>query len=87
MSDFDDLMDELKQHRDELRLQIHLASRELKDEWGELEEKMDDFSGKAKKFADDAKIKETGEGLSEALSKVGHELKVGYERIRDALKD
>ena len=40
MDDFDDLMDELKQKRDELRVQMNLASREFKEEWDELEEKM-----------------------------------------------
>ena len=87
MSGFDDLMQDLKQVRDEMRLQIHLASKEAKEEWDELEDKMEDFSAKAKKFSDDAKLKETGEGLSDALSKVGHELKLGYERLRKAMKD
>ena len=86
MSDIDDLMEELKQKRDELRVQVHLASKEIKEEWDELEEKMDHFAGEAKKFADDAKLKETGSGLGDALSNLGHELKLGYERIRDALK-
>ena len=87
MSGFDDLMQDLKQVRDEMRLQIHLASKEAKEEWDELEDKMEDFSAKAKKFSDDAKLKETGEGLSDALGKVGHELKLGYERLRKAMKD
>ena len=54
MTDFDDMIDELKQKRDELRVQMHLASKEVKDEWNELEEKMEDFSGKAKQFSSDA---------------------------------
>ena len=87
MSDLEDLVDDLKQKRDELRLQINLASREIKDEWKELEEKMDEFSGKVSKFAGDAQLKETGEGLGHALGQVGQELKSGYERIRDAIKD
>ena len=87
MSDLDDLVDDLKRKRDELRLQVNLASREIKDEWKELEEKMDEFSGKVSKFAGDAQLKETGEGLGHALGQVGQELKHGYERIRDAIKD
>ena len=86
MADFDELLEELKQKRDELRVQVHLASKEIKDEWEELEEKMEEFSGKAKQFADDAKLKETGSGLGDALGHLGQELKLGYERIRDALK-
>ena len=87
MTDVQELLDDLKQKRDELRLQMHLASKEIKDEWEELEEKMEDFTGKAKRFADDAKLKETGEGLGDALGKVGHEIKLGYERLKKAMKD
>ena len=87
MTDFDDIIEELKQKRDELRVQINLASKEVKDEWEELEEKMEDFSGKAKQFAGDAKLKETGEGIGDVLSQLGGELKRGYERIREAIKD
>jgi chromosome segregation ATPase len=83
----EEMLDDLKQKRDELRVQMHLASKEVKEEWEELEEKMEEFSGKAKQFADDAKLKETGSGLGEALGKLGHELKLGYERVRDAIKD
>ena len=80
MSDFDDLVADLKQKRDELRVQIHLASKEAQDEWQELEEKMQDFSEKAE-------LGKTGEGLGEALGKLGSELKLGYQRIRDAIKE
>ena len=87
MTDLETLLEELKQKRDELRVRMHLASKEIKDEWEELEEKMEEFSGKAKQFADEAKLKETGEGLGEALGKVGQELKLGYERLKKAMKD
>lgn len=87
MTDFNELFEQLRQTRDEVRVQMHLASREMKDEWEDLEEKMEDFSVKAKQFAEDAHLKETGAGLGEALGQVGHELKLGYERIRDAIKD
>ena len=87
MTDFDDIIEELKQKRDEIRVQINLASKEVKEEWEELEEKMEDFSGKAKQFSNDAKLKEAGEGIGEALSQLSGELKRGYERIREALRD
>jgi len=87
MADIDEILEDLKQKRDELRVQIHLASKEVKDEWEELEEKMEDFSGKARQFAGDAKLKETGAGIGEALGQLGSELKRGYERIRNAIGD
>jgi len=87
MDDFDDLIDELKQKRDELRVQMNLATREAKDEWEELEAKMEEFTAKAKSFPEDAQIKETGEGLGEALGQLGGEISKGYERLRKAIKD
>lgn len=80
MSDIDDIIEDLKQRRDELRLQIHLASKEANDEWNELEEKME-------KFTADAKLTETRAGVSEALGQLGQELKLGYGRIWQAIKD
>lgn len=87
MADIDEIVEELKQRRDELRVKVNLASKEIKDEWEELEEKMEEFAGKAKQFADDAKLKETGEGVGGALGQLGHELKAGYDRIWEALRD
>lgn len=80
MSEFDDLVADLKQKRDELRLKIHLASKEAQEEWQELEEKMQQFSSRAE-------LGKTGEGIGDALGKVGEELKLGYKRIRDAIKE
>lgn len=79
MADFDDVVQQLKQKRDELRVQIHLASKEVQEEWEELEDKLEDFSARAK-------LGETGAGVGDALGQLGHELKQGYEKIRDAIK-
>lgn len=87
MSDFYAIIEDLKQKRDELRLRVHLASKEIREEWAELEKKMEDFSVKARQFSEDAKLKETGAGIDDALKQLGGELKRGYERIRDAMKD
>lgn len=80
MAKIDDLVSELKQKRDELKLQIHLGSKEARDEWEELEVKMGEFRRKAD-------LDKTGEGLESALENLGDELKAGYRRIRDAIKD
>ena len=80
MSEFDDLIADLKQKRDELRLKIHLASKEAQDEWDELEEKMQEFSSRAE-------LDKTGEGLGDAFAKLGEELELGYKRIRNAVKE
>ena len=79
MADFDKMLKDLKEKRDELRVRIHLASRELQDEWQELEQKMEDFSRRAR-------LKESGTAVSKALGALGTELKSGYQRIHRALK-
>jgi hypothetical protein len=80
MGEFEDLVADLRQKRDELRLQMHLASKEAQDEWEELEEKMQEFSSRAE-------LGKTGEGLGDALGKLGQELKLGYKRLRNAIKE
>ena len=80
MSELDDLIQDLKQKRDELHLQMHLASKEAKDEWDELEEKLEGFTAKAK-------LEETGEGIGSALGELGNELKLGYQLIWKAIKE
>ena len=80
MSDLDELLEQIKQKRDELRVQVHLASKEIQDEWEELEEKVEDFTTRAK-------LGETGTGVGQALGELGGELKKGYERSRDAIKE
>ena len=80
VSDLGDLIKQLKQKRDELGVQANLASRQIMDEWRELDDKMEDFLAKAK-------LGETGEGMGSALGQLGHELKQGYDRVRNAIKD
>jgi hypothetical protein len=59
----------------------------MKDEWNELEEKLGELTEKAGEIAAEANIKETGEGVSRALSQLVDEIKLGYDRIWKALKD
>lgn len=80
MSEYDKILEQLKRKRDELRLQMHLASKDINDDWEELEQKM-------KRFAQKAELQRSGEGVSDAMQALGRELKEGYERVRRALKD
>jgi hypothetical protein len=80
MDDIDELIGDLKKKRDELRVQVNLASKDIRDEWNELEKKM-------QKFSNDAQLRDTGKGVGKALGALGQELKLGYERIRKALRD
>ena len=78
MSDFDKLKADLERIRDEVRLKMHLASMEAKEEWTELE-------GKWQSFSDRAEVDKSKEGLGAALGEVGEELKQAYRRLRNAL--
>ena len=78
MSHIESLIEELKQARDELRLQIHLGSKELQDEWAKLEPKCDEF-------LKEADLEESAERLGAATRALGEELKQAYERVRSAL--
>ena len=80
VTDLDDLWEDLKQKRDKLRVQIHLGSKEVQDEWEELEGKMNHFSATAE-------LGKTGEGVGDALGQLGNELKQGYDRVREAIKE
>ncbi len=78
MSQIDSLIEELNQARDELRLQIHLGSKELQDEWAKLEPKWDEFVKRAD-------LEDSAQRLGAATRALGEELKKAYERVRAAL--
>ncbi len=78
MPDVDKITQELATARDELKLKMHLASKDLQDEWDALEEKYDEVVTKAK-------LDETAEGLGAAGSLLIDEIKKGYERIKAAI--
>ncbi len=78
MPDIKEIIDEAKQARDEIKLKIHLGSKELQDEWGELEDKWDAFESKAK-------LGESAEDISEAASLLGEEFVTAFKRIKSAL--
>ena len=80
MPRFKDMLDNLQQKRDELKVKIHLGSMEARDEWSTLEKKWE-------KFAKDA-VKELDEGskaVGEELDALGDELAKGYEVIKKKL--
>ena len=87
MSDFkqemQDLAAALKQQRDELRVEMHLAKAEIKDDWEELEKQWSHFSQKMKHTGGEAA--DAGEDIGEAMQQLGEELKKGYKRIRNSL--
>jgi len=78
--DLEKLMATLAQQRDELKLQMHLAKAEAKDEWNALEGKWGQAQGKLGEVP--AAAGESLEDVRAAASLLAEELKIGYERIR-----
>jgi len=74
------LLEDLKQQRDELRLQMHLAKAEAQEEWDELEDKWDDIRPKLEKVKDHTT--EASREAWSALELAGESIKKGYQRIR-----
>ncbi len=78
MSGNSSIFDDLKTLRDEINLQIHLASKDLQDEWTGLEDKWSEFSS-------NARLNESADEIGDALGDLGEDLKLAFERIRKAL--
>lgn len=74
------LMDTLAQQRDELKLQVHLAKAEAKDEWNALEGKWDQAQAKLDQLR--GATEQTLDEVGAATTLLLDELKRGYERIR-----
>jgi len=74
----------LQQARDELRVDMHLAKAEIREDWEELEKQWEHFRQKMHRVGHEAA--EAGEDVAEATSLLGAELKKGYQRIRKILR-
>lgn len=76
----EDLFEDLKQQRDELRVQMHLAKTEAKQEWDKLEDKWEDIRPKLDKIKDHTT--DASKEAWSALELAGEAIKKGYQRIR-----
>ena len=84
-NEFDNLLEKLKSERDELKLKLHLASLEAKEEFEEAEKNWNTLKIKAAEIADDSK--ETSEEFIAKAKIVGEELKDAYSRISKRLSE
>ena len=77
MTMFKELMDELAQARDELRLQLHLGTKEAEDEWNDLTKDWDTFLSKSQ-------FDQSAEEVAEAARDLGLKMKAAYDRVKKA---
>jgi hypothetical protein len=81
----DEVINKLKQERDEIRLQIHLANMEGKDEYDRISRKVDQLTDQYEPVKD--AVEDTAENIFTALGMVADELKVGFKRVRKTITE
>ncbi len=81
--EYSELTNFLQRERDEVKVRMHLANADAKDQWHKVEANWEKFQSRASVVA---KVTEqSAKEVGEATQLVGAELKDGYRRIRDTL--
>lgn len=78
-----ELVSDLKQQRDQIRVRLHLASMEVKDEFEKLDDQFNQLNHRIDPLKD--AVGETTEGVWDSLKKLGSEVKVGFRRVLKSL--
>lgn len=82
--DLNKLSETVRRHRDEIRVQLHLAKEDVKDEWDDLEVYWDRFRHKLDDVFHDAE--DASREARNNVHAMGDELKQSYERLKNRLK-
>jgi hypothetical protein len=77
------LVEDLKTQRDDLRVRVHLAKAEVKDEWERLEHRWEHVRGRMEVIGHEAG--KTAKDVGAALRLAAEELRSGYQRVRTLL--
>jgi hypothetical protein len=80
----EEFLDYLKQQRDELQVQMHLAKLEAQEEWNEVEEKWNEIKPKLDAIRDESI--ESSKNIFTSLSLIAEEIESGYKRIKKQLE-
>ncbi len=75
MVDVSKMIADLQQRRDELKLQLHLASKDAEDEWEELMAEWDKFLSKAE-------FDKSAEEVGESARQLGLRMKAAYDSMK-----
>lgn len=76
----DEMMRKLETERDELKVKLGLAKLEAREEWEELEKKMDALRGRMRVIGEEAK--EATDDVGAAAGKLADEIRDGFARLR-----
>ncbi len=74
------LIENLKQQRDELRLKVHLATADARDEWAKAEQQWEHLRAKMSQVG--GALSDTTKDVWAAIKLVAEEIEHGYARIR-----
>lgn len=77
------VIDRLRTERDELRVRMHLARAELRDEWKVLEKKWEQLERRLEKAGTDAIA--ASRDVGSTAGTVAEEIAAAYRRIRERL--
>ncbi|HWG53558.1 MAG TPA: hypothetical protein VN677_09675 [Gemmatimonadaceae bacterium] len=77
------LLDDLERQRDELRVRMHLAKAEGREELAKLDEKLDELRARAGRVRGEAQ--QAAGDISDAAKLLASEIREGFDRIRDAI--
>ena len=75
----------LKRERDELKLQMHLAGMDAKDEYERVSGKIDELNDQIEPLKD--AVEDTAENVFAALGMAAEELMHGFHRVRKAITE
>jgi len=81
----EDAIRKLKQDREELKLKMHLASMDAKDEYDRLSRRIDELTDQLDPLK--GAVGETADNVWTALGMVADELKHGFHRVRKAISE
>ena len=76
----EEMMKKLEAERDELKVKLGLAKLEAREEWRDLEKKMDSLRGRLKVLGSEAK--EASGDVGAAAGTLAEEIKEGFARLR-----
>ncbi|MEZ5492914.1 MAG: hypothetical protein R3F50_21770 [Gammaproteobacteria bacterium] len=75
----DEMLNDLKQERDELRLKIKLAKMEANEEWAKLEAKLARLETKARELK--SATEDSSKEIGAAAKLLGEEIRDGFKNI------
>lgn len=78
------VIEKLQQERDALRVNLHLASMDARDEYERLSRRVDELRAQYEPLTD--AVGETAENVFSALGLAADELRRGLGRVREAIR-